>query len=82
MSTGLIPSDELDEELPEDEPQDPPVPQTVADTGLSEAFIVDLALKMFYVQGPRSGKQITDSIKLPFPFVDEQLLVMQQPGTR
>ncbi|HEX9892507.1 MAG TPA: hypothetical protein VGA78_01230 [Gemmatimonadales bacterium] len=78
MSTGFIPRDAVEEDAPEEAPRDPPLPQTVADTGLPEEFIVDLALKLLYVHGPRSGKQITDSIKLPFPFVDEQLLTMQQ----
>ncbi len=77
MSTGFIPSDILEEEAGE-RPSAPPLPQTIADTGLSEEFLVDLALKILYVQGPRTGKQITDTIKLPFPFVDEQLLAMQQ----
>lgn len=77
MSTGFIPRDILDEEA-EEQPQAPPMPQTIADTGLSEEFIVDLVLKTLYVQGARTGKQLTDSIRLPFPFVDEQLLAMQQ----
>ena len=77
MSTGFIPRDVLRDEE-EEAPSSPPLPQTIPDTGLSEEFIVDLALKMLYVQGPRTGKQITDLIKLPFPFVDEQLASMQQ----
>jgi predicted ATPase with chaperone activity len=55
----------------------PPVPQNLAETGLSEEFIIDLALKTLYVQGPRTGKQLVDFIKLPFQFVDEELLGMQ-----
>jgi predicted ATPase with chaperone activity len=50
----------------------------LADTGLSEEFIVDLSLKILYVQGPRLGEQMAEVIKLPFPFVDDQLLQMQQ----
>jgi len=76
MSTGFIPRDILREE--EAAPVSPPLPQTIQDTGLSEEFLIDLALKILYVQGPRTGKQITDVIKLPFPFVDEQLHSMQQ----
>ena len=56
----------------------PVLPRTLADTGLSEEFIVDLVLKILYVQGPRLGEQLTEVIKLPFPFVDDQLLQMQQ----
>ncbi len=78
MSTGFIPKDILLDEEPPKPPAAPPLPQTLEDTGLSEEFIVDLALKTIYVQGPRTGKQLTDAIKLPFPFVDEQLLTMQQ----
>jgi predicted ATPase with chaperone activity len=77
MSTGFIPRNTVYQEA-EELPTSPPMPQTIADTGLSEEFLVDLALKTLYVQGPRTGKQITDVIKLPFPFVDEQLLAMQQ----
>ena len=77
MSTGFIPPNPVHEEA-EELPAAPPLPQSVADTGLSEEFLIDLALKTLYVQGPRTGKQITDTIKLPFPFVDEQLLSMQQ----
>ena len=56
----------------------PAVPQTVEDTGLSREFIVDLLLKFLYIQGARTGQQLTDAIHLPFPFVDEQLLSLQQ----
>ena len=77
MSTGFIPRGILKDEE-EDHPSSPPLPQNIEDTGLSEEFLVDLALKTLYVQGPRSGKQITDTIRLPFPFVDEQLQAMQQ----
>ena len=59
-------------------PAFPALPRTLADTGLSEEFIVDLALKVLYVQGPRLGDQLSEVIKLPFPFVDDQLLQMQQ----
>jgi len=58
--------------------QFPPVPQTLEDTGLGEEFIIDLILKTLFVQGPRSGQQLTDFIRLPFPFVDDQLLALQQ----
>jgi hypothetical protein len=60
------------------QPGVPAVPQTVDDTGLSRQFIIDLLLKFLYVQGARTGQQLTDAIHLPFPFVDEQLLSLQQ----
>ncbi|MBS1240688.1 MAG: putative ATPase [Gemmatimonadetes bacterium] len=56
----------------------PELPQTLAETGLSEEFLVDLTLKILYVHGARSGDQLAGFIKLPFPFVDDQLLSMQQ----
>jgi predicted ATPase with chaperone activity len=55
----------------------PPLPQTIADTGLSEEAITDLILKTLYVQGARLGQELTETIRLPFPFVDEQLLSLQ-----
>jgi hypothetical protein len=60
------------------EPQRPAPPATVADTGLPEEFITDLLLKVLYVQGARTGQQLTDVVKLPFPFVDSRLLDLQQ----
>ncbi|MGH7536706.1 MAG: ATP-binding protein [Gemmatimonadales bacterium] len=67
---------------PEDDayhhPPAPPVPQRVEDTGLSAEFIIDLILKTLYVQGARTGQQLTDSLCLPFPFVDDQVLALQQ----
>jgi predicted ATPase with chaperone activity len=57
---------------------EPPVPESVNDTGLSEEFIVDLLLKTLYVQGARTGRQLTAALRLPFTFVDDRLLTLQQ----
>ena len=57
---------------------EPPVPENVRDTGLSEEFIVDLLLKTLYVQGARTGSQLVTAVRLPFAFVDDQLLSLQQ----
>jgi predicted ATPase with chaperone activity len=57
---------------------EPPVPESVGDTGLSEEFIVDLLLKTLYVQGVRTGRQLTAAVRLPFSFVDDRLLSLQQ----
>ncbi len=57
---------------------EPPVPESVADTGLSEEFIVDLLLKTLYLQGARTGQQLTGAVRLPFAFVDDRLLSLQQ----
>ncbi|MGH7525158.1 MAG: ATP-binding protein [Gemmatimonadales bacterium] len=56
----------------------PPVPETVRDTGLSSEFITDLLLKTMYSQGSRTGQQLMDAVRLPFQFVDDRLLDLQQ----
>ncbi len=56
----------------------PPVPNDVAATGLSAEFIVDLLIKTLYVQGARTGLQLNESVRLPFDFVDDQLMSLQQ----
>ena len=58
--------------------QVPQVPETLADTGLSPEGVSDLLLKTLYVQGARSGQQLTDSIRLPFGILDDCLLDLQQ----
>jgi predicted ATPase with chaperone activity len=60
------------------EPVRPAPPETVADTGLASEFITDLILKTLYVQGARTGVQITEVVRLPFAFLDERLLDLQQ----
>ncbi|MDF3052917.1 MAG: putative ATPase [Geminicoccaceae bacterium] len=57
---------------------EPPVPESVRHTGLSEEFIIDLLLKTLYVQGVRTGRQLTAAVRLPFTFVDDRLLSLQQ----
>jgi predicted ATPase with chaperone activity len=64
------------ERLPE--VNEPPVPESVRDTGLSEEFIVDLLLKTLYVQGARTGSQLVSAVRLPFAFVDDRLMTLQQ----
>jgi predicted ATPase with chaperone activity len=49
----------------------------VDETGLSPEAIVELILKTLYVQGARSGQELVDTIRLPFPIVDEQVLKLQ-----
>ncbi|HEY7634382.1 MAG TPA: hypothetical protein VH763_02455 [Gemmatimonadales bacterium] len=56
----------------------PPVPESVSDTGLSEEFLVDLLLKTLYIQGVRTGRQLMAAVRLPFSFVDDRLLSLQQ----
>jgi predicted ATPase with chaperone activity len=59
-------------------PTRPPLPETIEATGLSVEFVVDLLLKTLYVQGARTGQQLMETVKLPFPFVDDLLLGLQQ----
>jgi hypothetical protein len=56
----------------------PPVPETVKETGLSGEFITDLIIKTLYVQGARTGQQLMEVVRLPYPFVDDRLLDLQQ----
>ena len=55
----------------------PFAPDTIADTGLTPEAVIELLLKTLYVQGARTGQQLVDSICLPFPLVDEQLMILQ-----
>jgi predicted ATPase with chaperone activity len=64
--------------LDHDRSRFPRVPQTLEDIGLSEGAIFDLVLKTLYIGGSRAGHQISESVALPFHFVDNQLLDLQQ----
>lgn len=77
MSHGFIPEEVLAEPHVEQGLPYPPVPQSLEEIGLSEEFIIDLLLKTLYVQGARTGGQLVGSIRLPFPFLDDQLLTLQ-----
>lgn len=55
-------------------PNLPPEPKTIEDTGLSMAFLADLALKTMYVRGFLMGHEIADSMKLPFTNVIDKVL--------
>jgi predicted ATPase with chaperone activity len=59
-------------------PRIPSPPITLAEAGLSSEFVSDLLLKHLYVQGARTGIQLTRQIRLPFHLVDEELLDLQQ----
>lgn len=59
-------------------PMAPPVPMTLAATGLTPETVSDLLLKMLYSQGARTGQQLCDAIRIPFPLIDERLLDLQQ----
>ena len=56
----------------------PPVPSSLEETGLSSEFVTDLLLKTLYVQGARTGAELAEFLKLPFPLLDDLLLDLQQ----
>jgi predicted ATPase with chaperone activity len=56
----------------------PPVPGSLEETGLSSEFVIDLLLKTLYVQGARSGAELAEFLKLPFPLLDDLLIDLQQ----
>jgi hypothetical protein len=55
----------------------PPVPTSIAATGLSPEAIDDLILKVLYVQGARTGVELVEVMRLPFPLLDERLPELQ-----
>lgn len=52
----------------------PPEPRTLEDTGLSAAFLSNLALKLLYTRGFVSGTEIAEALKLPFANVVDRVL--------
>jgi predicted ATPase with chaperone activity len=56
----------------------PPAPDTLSDTGLTADFVRDLLLKTLYVQGTRTGQQLSEFVSLPFSLIDDELLTLQQ----
>ena len=77
MSQGFVPETAVADDSEEERRRIPRIPQTVADTGLSEEYLIDLLLKTLYVQGARTGLELVEAMRLPFPFLDEQLLTLQ-----
>jgi predicted ATPase with chaperone activity len=56
----------------------PPVPDTLADTGLSESQIADLLLKVLYQNGALRGDALAKAVALPFHIIDDPLMQAQQ----
>ncbi|MEN4011021.1 MAG: AAA family ATPase [Bellilinea sp.] len=52
----------------------PPPVNTIEDTGLSQLWLQDLVLKIFYFQGYMSGFKLAEEIALPFTGVLDQIL--------
>jgi len=55
-------------------PNLPPEPKTIEETGLSMAFLADLALKTMYTRGFMMGHEIAEAVKLPFANVMDKVL--------
>ncbi|MGA3317679.1 MAG: hypothetical protein ABSC64_14715 [Candidatus Korobacteraceae bacterium] len=51
----------------------PPSPESVADVGVRQAFLEDLALKVLYVGGPLSLRELASQMRLSFGVVKELL---------
>jgi predicted ATPase with chaperone activity len=51
----------------------PPSPESVADVGVRQAFLEDLALKVLYVGGPVSLRELASQMRLSFGVVKELL---------
>ncbi len=52
----------------------PPEPRSIEETGLSQIFLSDLALKVLYSRGNVTGYEIADALKLPFANVVDRVL--------
>ncbi len=78
MSSQLAPKQSADAGRVKVDPTVPPTPSTLKDTGLAEESLVDLLVKAMYIHGARSGQQIANSLRLPFPLIDELIFGLQQ----
>ncbi len=56
----------------------PPSPLTVADTGLTEGHISDLAMKILFRRGALTGEELALAMALAYPVIDDLLLTLQQ----
>lgn len=52
----------------------PPEPTSIAETGLNLGFLTDLALKAIYFSGNMSAQQLSETLKLPFMNVLDNVL--------
>ena len=56
----------------------PPTPESLQETGLSEALVTGLVLKVLHQRGAMRGDEIADVVALPFTLIDDLLLNAQQ----
>jgi predicted ATPase with chaperone activity len=52
----------------------PPMPTTVRETGLSQAALVDLAIKIMYFEGNIAAHTLAERMRLPFPGVVQEVV--------
>lgn len=56
----------------------PPPPESLADTGLSEALVSGLILKALYVRGEALGVELHDQLALPMSVLDDLIQQLQE----
>lgn len=55
-------------------PDLPPSPTSIAETGLRESFLVELTLKLLFVRGNQTGRELCDAAALPYKGVMDHVL--------
>jgi len=65
-------------ETSETESTAPRAPRSIAETGLSEAFLFDLTLKTLYYQSDMRGEEVAAALRLPFSVVEESLEALRR----
>jgi hypothetical protein len=56
----------------------PPPPESLADTGLSEAFLSGLVMKALYVRGEALGLELFEQLALPMSVLDDIIEQLQE----
>ncbi len=64
--------------LSQQEPLSPPVPDTIAETGLSEAMIEQLILKTLYFRNETLGRELAASLGLKFSVIEELVAFLKR----
>lgn len=74
MTVSKTVSETLTQQPPENEGFTPPSITKVGDTGLSQLWLQDLALKILYFQGYLTGFKIAEEMALPFAGITDHIL--------
>lgn len=56
----------------------PPPIHSIQDTGLTREAVIDLLLKVLYIQGARQGEHVAETVRLPYAVLDDLLMDLQQ----